>query len=72
MTQVHLFNVRPVGGPSIILPIPGRKNALIPAEGKPGGAKNELIDGAKGVVVKVDDTARLQKQVEMTRGLVIK
>ena len=69
--KVHLFNSRPVGGPSLVVPLPGRNDAVVPAEGNPKGTKGELIKGAKGVVVEAD-IARLQKQAAGIRGLVVK
>ena len=69
MAQVQLFNTRKVGGPPIVLPIPGRNDVDIPAEGDPNGTKDELIEGAKGVVVEVEDVTRLQKQATQIRGL---
>ena len=68
MEKVQLFNTRRVGGPSITLPIPGRDDVTIPAEGDPKSTKGELIKGAKGVVVEAD-LARLQKQAAAIRGL---
>ena len=70
MEQVHLFNSRKVGGPSIILPIPGRNDVEIPAEGDPSSDSDDLIDGAKGVVIEAD-RERLVKQATAIRGLVI-
>lgn len=72
MAQAHLFNSRKVGGPSIVIPIPGRNEVIVPAEGKPNGTKDELIEDAVGVVVEVGDLARLQKQASQIRGLVVK
>lgn len=70
MVKVHLFNNRPVGGPSIILSLPARSNVEIPAEGDPEN-KGELIEDAKGVVVEAD-VDRLNKQAKSIRGLVVK
>lgn len=71
MAKVHLFNARKVGGPSIILHIPGRSDVEIPAEGDSNEANDELIEGAKGVFVEAD-AARLRKQAGLVRGLVVK
>ena len=68
MENVRLYNTRRVGGPALIISLPGHNDVLVPAEGDPEGAKGELIDGAKGVVVEAD-LARLQKQAKQIRGL---
>lgn len=71
MAKVHLFNTRKVGGPSIILPITGRNEVEIPAEGDPDKDGDELIEDAKGVLVEAD-ADRLRKQAGSIRGLVVK
>lgn len=71
MAKVRLFNTRKVGGPSIILYLPGRNDAVVPAEGDPDKKGDELIEGAKGVSVEAD-ADRLRRQAGAIRGLVVK
>lgn len=71
MAKVHLFNTRKVGQPSIILPVTGRNDVTIPAEGDPDEGEGGLIEGAKGVVVEAD-VERLRNQAASIRGLVVK
>jgi hypothetical protein len=71
MAKVRLFNTRGVGQPSIILPIPGQSEVVIPAEGDPDKDGDELIEGAKGVLVEAD-LERLQRQATQVRGLKVR
>lgn len=71
MEKVKLYNSRKVGSPPIILPVPGRNEVTIPAEGAPEKGTGELIDGAKGVEV-MADRERLLGQAALIHGLVVK
>lgn len=67
MAKVKLFNSKPVGGPAIVLPVHGRADVVVPAE---GDGEGNLIDEAVGVTVEADK-ARLEKQAVQVSGLVV-